>query len=405
MNISHIATIAQIAEFLKASSGLNLKPDTKKEIYAWLQRFLIRGRYQKLKKKEKGVVKEFIVKVTGYSEVQIKRLLKKSKDGKLIWEKWQKGCFSAVYDEIDVGLLHEVDEAHKLSGPATRAILKREYNVFKREEFRKLANISSSHIYNIRKRISYLRKGNIFNETKSVFIPIGIRMKPKPEGRPGFLRVDTVHQGDKNNKKGMYHINIVDEVTQSEYVFSVPYINEKYMRDVLFELYIICPFIIVNFHSDNGSEYINKVVADILNRLHIKQTKSRPRKHNDNGLVETKNGWIIRKTYGYFHIPATDENANLLNQFNQRWLNVYLNYHRTCGFATTKIDRKGKEKKVYNIYMTPYAKLRSLPNAEMYLKRHIFFEDLDKIAYATSDTEFAKRMNEEKEKMFQKLKL
>jgi len=114
---------------------------------------------------------------------------------------------------------------------------------------------------------------------------------------------------------------------------------------------------------------------------------------------------LRRKTDGYFHIPATDENANLLNGFNRRWLNVYLNYHRTCGFATTKIDRKGKEKKVYDVYMTPYAKLRSLPHAELYLKRHIFFEDLDKIAYAESDTDFAKKMNKEKENMFQKLRL
>ena len=115
MNISHITTISQIEEFLKASSKLNLKPDTKKEIYAWLQTFLIKIKYRKLKKKEKSMVKEFINKVTGYSEVQIKRLLKKAKDGNLRWEKWQKGCFSAVYDEADVGLLHEVDNAHKLT--------------------------------------------------------------------------------------------------------------------------------------------------------------------------------------------------------------------------------------------------------------------------------------------------
>ena len=405
MDISHIISLEQIKNFLKASSDLNIETGSGKEVYDWLQKLLLMIKYRRLGKKDKGTVKVFIQKVTGYCDKQTKRLLKKHKDGTLRWKKWQKGCFSAVYDQIDVGLLHEVDSAHKLSGPATRAILKREYEVFGKKEFRKLANISSSHIYNIRKRVSYLRKGKIFDETKSTFISIGKRIKPRPEGRPGFLRVDTVHQGNKDNKKGIYHINIVDEITQSEYVFSVPAISEKYLEIVLWELYTICPFVIINFHSDNGSEFINQVVAEILNSLYIKQTKSRPGKHNDNGLVETENGWIIRKTYGYFHIPATDENANLLNGFNRRWLNVYLNYHRTCGFATTKIDRKGKEKKVYDVYMTPYAKLRSLPHAELYLKRHIFFEDLDKIAYAESDTDFAKKMNKEKENMFQKLRL
>lgn len=404
MNISHITTLSQIGEFLKASSEFKLMPDSKQEVYAWLRTFLIKIGYRRLKKKEKALVKAYIMRVTGYSEVQIKRLLKKSKEGKLEWKKWQKGCFSAVYTETDIELLHEVDKAHALSGPATREILKREYNIFGKKEYRKLANISSSHIYNIRKRVSYLRKGKIFDETKSTCIPIGKRMKPKPNGRPGFFRVDTVHQGDQNNKKGVYHINIVDEVTQSEFVFSVQTICEKYLKIVLWDLYAICPFVIINFHSDNGSEYINKVVAGILNRLHIKQTKSRPRRHNDNALVESKNGSIIRKTFGYFHIPATEKNADLLNQFNQKWLNPYLNYHRPCGFATTKIDRKGKEKKVYETYMTPYEKLKSLKNATMYLKRHIFFEDLDKMAYAESDTEFGMKMKEEKEKMFQKLR-
>ena len=120
-----------------------------------------------------------------------------------------------------------MDKAHKLSGLATKEILKRAYGLYKNEAYRKLANISSSHIYNIRKRVSYLRKGKIFDKTKPTFISIGKRMKPKTEGRPGYLRVDTVHQGDQNNKKGIYHINIVDEVTQSEFVFSVPSICEN----------------------------------------------------------------------------------------------------------------------------------------------------------------------------------
>lgn len=405
MDISQITTFSQIQDFLRTSMNCTLKPCSKAETYAWLQQFLLRIEYRKLKKKEKRIVKIFIRKVTGYCEKQIKRLIRKHHDGTLLWKKWQKGCFRAVYTEQDISLLHDVDRVHHLSGPATKKILERECEVFGNHEFAHLANISSSHIYNLRKRPWYLRKGRNFDETRSVQIPIGKRMKPKPNGHPGFFRVDTVHQGDLGNTKGMYHLNMVDEVTQTEFVFSVPGISELYMKPVLEDLYILCPFIIINFHSDNGSEYINKVVSDILNRLHIRQTKSRPRRHNDNALVESKNGSIIRKTFGYFHIPATQENAKILNQFSQQWLISYLNYHRPCGFARTTIDHKGKEKKIYDTYLTPYEKLKSLPKAEKYLKRHIFFEDLDKIAYAQSDTEFARKMREEKEKAFQKLNL
>ena len=405
MDISHIKTLPQVIAFLKTSSDLKMKPNSKQEMYVWLKDFLIKICYRKLKKKEKGLVKEFIKKVTGYSDVQIKRLVAKYREGTLRWNKWQKSCFSAVYDNKDIELLHVVDSVHRMSGKATKEILKREYEVFGKKEYRKLANISSSHIYNIRKRPSYERQGKIFELTKSTVIPIGKRMKPNPKGRPGFFRVDTVHQGDLDKEKGVYYINIVDEITQFEFVFCVEGISQKYLKVVLEDLYIICPFKIINFHSDNGSEYINHVVADILNRLHIKQTKSRSRKHNDNALVETKNGSVIRKTFGYSHIPATEENARLINDFCLMWLNPYLNYHRPCGFAKTKVDRKGKEKKIYAKYQTPYEKLKSLSGANGYLKRHIFFEDLDKKAYTESDTEFGKKVNEEKTKMFQKLQL
>lgn len=405
MNISQIISLSQIEDFLQASSDLALRPDTKEKTYIWLQQLLLGIGYRKLKRKEKRTVKLFIQKVTGYGEKQLKRLITKHRNGTLRWKKWQKNSFRAVYTDQDIALLHDVDQAHHLSGPATRAILKRACEVFRKKEYTNLAHISSSHIYNLRKRPRYLRQGKNFDATQSVSVPIGKRVKPRPNGRPGFFRVDTVHQGDLGNTKGMYHVNLVDEVTQTEYIYSVPSIGERYLKPILEDMYTRCPFRILNFHSDNGSEYINKVVAGLLNGWRIKQTKSRPRKHNDNALVESKNGSVIRKHFGYFHIPATEENADILNQFSQTWMIPYLNYHRPCGYATSKTDHKGKEKKKYDTYMTPYEKLKSLPHAERYLKRHIFFEDLDKIAYAASDTEFAKMMNEEKEKAFQKLNL
>ena len=407
MDISNIATLADIEKFLKSSVDWKLKPCDKKETYEWMSRLLSAIRYRKLRKKEKRLVKTFLKKVTAYSEIQIKRLLQKHRGGTLFWKPWQKNFFSAVYDENDIALLHKVDSVHRLAGPATKKILEREYDVFNDERYRKLKNISVSHMYNLRKRTSYLRRGKNFEKTNFSNVAIGKRMKPKPNGRPGYLRVDSVHQGDLERQKGVYYINMVDEVTQSEFVFCTPSICEKYLKIVLEELIIACPFNIINFHSDNGSEFINKVVAAILSRLHIGQTKSRPRKHNDNALVETKNGSIIRKTFGYFHIPATEKNATLINGFCREWLIPYLNYHRPCGFATTKIDRRGKEKKFYkhDEYKTPYEKLKSLKNPDQYLKRHIFFEDLDAIAHQNSDTAFGLKMNEAKATMFKKLDL
>lgn len=405
MDISHINNLAQIIEFLKQSGELQFKLEkSKAEIYAWLSKLLIQIRYQNLKKKDKGYVKKFIKKVSAYSKTQIKRLLKKHKHEGLIWKKWQKNTWEQIYSQQDIVLLHEVDSAHKLSGKSIKKILERTFEKYGQEKFKKLSKISVSHIYNLRKRPSYERMGKVFDKTKSHNIPIGKRMKPRPEGRPGFLRVDSVHQGDLNGEKGVYFINVVDEVLQWELVFCVPQICEKYMKPILETLIELCPFIIINFHSDNGSEYINKIVADILNRLHIGQTKSRPRKHNDNALVEGKNGSIIRKHFGYSHIPATKDNARILNIFCINYLNIYLNYHRPCGFAITTIDHKGKEFKKYERYLTPYEKLKTLENASKWVKNNQSFEKLDKIEYFCTDTDFAKTMNQEKQKAFLKLK-
>lgn len=84
--------------------------------------------------------------------------------------------------------------------------------------------------------------------------------------------MDTVHQGDKwervdgkvETKKGVYYINIIDEVTQWELVYCVEAISERFLKPALEDMYQSLPFEIINFHSDNGSEYINQVVARLL---------------------------------------------------------------------------------------------------------------------------------------------
>lgn len=412
MDISHICTIPQIQEFLKSDIGGQVSSvQSKAEVYQWMNTLLLKARYRYLPKKHKRLIKEFIQQVTGYSEVHLKRLIAKQKRGELVWKKWQKSCFTQVYTGEDVRLLHHADAVHHISGTSMRKVLEREYHEFGRKEYRRLANISVSHIYNLRGTESYNRLGRIFVKTKARNIAIGIREKPRSYGKPGYFRIDTVHQGDLvlNGKtyKSVYFVNVVDEVTQMEFVFCVPAISEKYMKQVLQWLWEACPFQILNFHSDNGSEYINKVVAAFLNRKRIRQTKSRSRKTNDNALVEGKNGSVIRKWFGYFHIPATEHNAGLLNSFCINWLTPYLNYHHPCGYATVLRDKKGKEKKVYKSedYTTPYEKLKSLPNAGQYLQRGVSFDELDLIAYEESDTQFAEKVQKRKNQLLSLLKL
>jgi len=74
---------------------------------------------------------------------------------------------------------------------------------------------------------------------------------------PGYVRIDIVHQGDLSGHEGVYHINVVGEVTQWEIVASVEGISETYLVPVLESMLAQFPFVIRGFHSDNGSEFGN----------------------------------------------------------------------------------------------------------------------------------------------------
>lgn len=398
-----MVSIAQIKEFIKISKGIEFQGVSKKEKYQWLEEVLQRFRYFSLRKKEKSVLKAYMMNMTGFSDAQLTRLIaKKKKTGKIIANTTARHCFPKKYTSEDVARLIETDNAHdRLSGPATKKIFEREYTVFNKEMFRRLKDISIAHIYNLRGTRQYQSFARFFVKTKPTPVNIGERRKPRPHGQPGFLRVDTVHQGDREKEKGVYHINLVDEVTQWEIVVAVEKISEQYLKPLLEAALNQFPFQIKGFHSDNGSEFINKVVASLLNKLLIQQTKSRALHCNDNALVEGKNGSIIRKHMGHMHIPQ--RYAPLINEFYHTHLNVYLNYHRPCGFATIKVNGKGKEKKVYDVYQTPYDALLAHPRALEFLKEGVTIEKITLIAHEKSDNECATEMQKAKTELFKNL--
>ena len=285
-----------------------------------------------------------------------------------------------------------------MSGPATRKILEREFGEYGKSEYERLASISVAHLYRLRKSKSYRTRQASFTKTKPTTVAIGTRRCPQPEGLPGYLRVDAVHQGDRNGVKGVYHINAVDEVTQWQVVACVPQISEAWLGPALFLMLEQFPFKLRGFHSDNGSEFINHNVAKMLKKLMIEQTKSRPRRSSDNGLVEAKNGAVIRKHMGYSHIAAP--HAERVQRFYEEHLNDYLNFHRPCGQAEILTDAKGKQRTVYRRYETPWEVYQKLPNASRYLKPGQTVEALKKKAGAESDTDAAKRMQQAKRVLF-----
>jgi transposase InsO family protein len=396
----------QIREFLKSSRAIEFSGGGRGERYGWVERVLAAQNYSQLSKGERGVVRAFVEKVTGMSASQTTRLVRTFLDGGLVRVvPYQRHSFRTLYTVEDIALLAEVDRVHeRLSGPATRHILQREYEEYGKPQYERLARISVSHLYNLRAGARYRNQAAVFEATRPVAIAIGERRRPEPHGRPGFLRVDTVHQGDWDGAKGVYHINAVDTVTQWQVVGCARKISEAYLLPVLEAVLAQFPFPVLGFHVDNGSEYINHRVAELLEKLHAEFTKSRACRSQDNALVEGKNGAVVRKLIGYGYIAG--EHAEAIGKFYARHLNPYLNFHRPCGFATVSLDKRGKRRRQYKLedYRTPFEKLKSLEQAEQYLKPGLSLANLQRQALAMSDTECARQMNAAKARLLRQCK-
>src|SRR5512139_2476028 len=364
MNDTQLETLDQVRQFLEGTETVSFQIESKNARYRWLQHTLVKFRYQQLNKANKGLITRSIRKLTGYSPAQVKRLIRQyRKTGRLVRKQRTTKGFQLKYQRV--------------------------------------AGISIADLYNLRKSKTYSGQRHQYEKTRPVCSKIGERRKPNANGQPGFIRIDSVHQGDQDGVKGVYHINAVDEITQFEVVCTVEKISEHFLIPVLEQLLNTFPFVIKGFHSDNGSEYINKQVAKLLEKLLIEFTKSRARHTNDNALAESKNASIVRKYLGYSHIPQ--KWAPLMNEFNQTYLNPYINYHRPCFFAEVIVDEKGKQRKryLYKEMMTPYEKLKSLANASSYLKAGTTFKQLDEIAFQISDNEAAERLQKARSKLFQ----
>ena len=218
--------------------------------------------------------------------------------------------FRRTYTDADIALLAELDRAHeRMSGPATRCILQREYERFGKLEYVRLAGISVGHLYNLRHSVSYRKQAAVWEPTRPTAVSIGERRKPDPKGRPGFLRIDTVHQGDWDGAKGVYHIHAVDSVTQWEVVGCASKISERYLMPVLEAILHQFPFVIAGFHADNGSEYINHTVAQLLKKLLIEFTKSRPTAARTMLWWKARTGPSSANTWATVTFPASMPNG------------------------------------------------------------------------------------------------
>ena len=211
-----VRTVDQVRTFLDGAEPVEVRPLDRSARYEFVARTLRRFGYWQ-GKADKGVVRRFAGKVSGLSRAQPTRLIAQHRSTGHIRDRRgpPRRPFPRRYTREDIRLLAQVDALHgTLAGPATRKLCERAYTVFHDPRFERLAGISNGHLYNLRHSTTYQRRRGKVAPTRPTKVSIGERRRPHPEGRPGFVRVDTVHQGDSDRAEGLYHLNLVDEVTR-----------------------------------------------------------------------------------------------------------------------------------------------------------------------------------------------
>ena len=200
-------SLEQIQAFLEATGEVDFKADGQEEVYAWLGRVLKGQEYGHLSKGKKGLVRQYIIKMTALSRAQATRRISQwMGTGSLHVKPRRRVRFTPRFTRADIELLAQVDEAHEtLSGPATLKILHRGYHDFADLRFERLSSISVAHIYNLRKARVYRERRINIEKTRPTKVMLGERRRPEPNGKPGYIRIDTVHQGDLDGVKGVYH--------------------------------------------------------------------------------------------------------------------------------------------------------------------------------------------------------
>jgi hypothetical protein len=190
-----LQSLDEIRALLEVSIALGFEVPARDEAYGWIETSLRQLDYLRLGKADRGLVKAYLEETSGFSPAQMTRLITQyRRSGRVRDHRGRPAnAFVGRYTPQDVALLAEVDTLHgTLSGLATRKLCERVLEVF------------------------------------------GERRKPFPEGRPGFLRVDTVHQGDFDGIKGLYHLNAVDAFTQMQVIASVKKISKRYLPPALY---------------------------------------------------------------------------------------------------------------------------------------------------------------------------
>jgi hypothetical protein len=349
----------------------------------------LQDRYQKSSKKEKIVMLNEFIQITGYNRSYAARILRKKKvlgyltiDDKRIKYtiSTKKKKKKKHYDQDVLLALSQLwEEADSICSKRLAPFLAELIEVLEkygeinltRQVKEKLLTISPATIDRL---LAPIRKKQQI-KGKSTTRPGSLLKKSIPirtfsewdNKRPGFFEVDLVsHDGGNLRGDVIQSVNFTDIATGWMEMVAVKNKAQRWVFAGIKAIKKRLPFPILGFDSDNGSEFINDELLRYCEKQHITFTRSRPYRKNDSCYIEQKNWSVIRRTVGYGRYD-TDKELSLLNKL-YGYLRLYVNFFQPVRKLVKKERIGSRIKKRYDVAQTPYRRVLACPDISEEIK-------------------------------------
>ena len=127
MNDSKLNSMAQIKSFLAETKAVEFNKKSQKEAYRWIEETLRKFTYVILSKKEKGLIRRYLMKITGYSRSQLTRHINQYRNtGQVTLKEYDRHKFQKKYTPQDISLLAQTAQLHYVpNGAALKRTLER----------------------------------------------------------------------------------------------------------------------------------------------------------------------------------------------------------------------------------------------------------------------------------------
>jgi hypothetical protein len=367
---------------------------------------IVGPRYQKARKKDKGVILDEFIELTGYSRRYASYVLRSQ--GKRVWvnettvvkgdvrksiPRKRPKVYDAAVEEALKKIWYIMDcICGKRLAPILREIvmrLERFREITLSDEVRqKLFTISSSSIDRVlaKERKRHQIKGRANTKPGTLLkhqIPIRT-FSEWNEKRPGFVEIDLVgHDGGDGHGDFVQTLDVTDVCTTWTETEAVRNKAQQWVFDALMDIRQRMPFPLLGIDSDSGGEFINNHLFRYCQQEKITFTRSRSYRKNDSCFVEQKNYSIVRRAVGYLRYDTEKELRTLHELY--RFLRLYTNFFQPTMKLIEKTRIGSRVTKKYDTPLTPYRRVLACPDVTAQDKQKL------KVQYAKLNPAHLKR--------------